>query len=84
MSTNKTFVVKHASDMTNVELFEELKMRGFFTFPFNLNNIRKPEQLKNMVVGVSEPDEDIFYRLHHDFYTKNKEDILNGKYDDPK
>jgi len=80
MNTQK---VKQAHEMTNKELFAELKERGFFLFPFTTEGLGDTDlDFENMVVGVKEPTRDIFYRLHQEFYMKNKETILKKTYID--
>lgn len=54
-------------EITNKELFEELKSRGFFTLPTGLDNI---ENIEWIIVSVKEPERDIFYNWQKDYDKK--------------
>ena len=47
--------VKQASEMTNIELFEELKSRGFFMFDKLKHNCNE----HYVLVSIKEPDRNI-------------------------
>lgn len=60
---NKNINKKSIEKITNEELFQEFKRRGFFTIP---NEPYSDIELKYIVVSVQEPDNRIFvdYRKH--------------------
>ncbi|SHK34343.1 hypothetical protein [Epilithonimonas mollis] len=55
-------------NITNKELFDELKARGFFTLPTGLENSKNIEWI---IVSVEEPERDIYYYWGKD-YDKRK------------
>jgi len=55
--------------MTNKELLEELRNRGFFILPTGLNN---SENVEWIIVSVEEPKRDIYYNWQKDYDKKTR------------
>ncbi|PIF45466.1 hypothetical protein CLU96_2471 [Chryseobacterium sp. 52] len=63
---------KNIEKITNEELFQEFKRRGFFTMP---ENIEGRENLDAIVVSVEEPKKDIYITRKQDWNEKTRGEV---------